>query len=187
MQGRNSSNCLESCFNFRLLWSWFWIQTTFRFSSTVQFFIHRLGTDQQVITDPCPNVQSDVWPDVCALYFSLSTGFRFQLNLLQFSSKSKCPTNLMYPLYLMYPNVFLYPLYPVRGTIKAGVTLWLDCLKPKITPAWVVIADWVDKVVNLSTLHTLVVGPKRSWFEDCIFQWVGLHRPECLVCKIRCI
>ena len=60
----------------------------------------------------------------------------------------------------MYSLYLLYPLYPVRGTIKAGVTLKLDCLKPKITPAWVVIADRVDKVVNLSTLHTLVVGSK---------------------------
>ena len=56
------------------------------------------------------------------------------------------------------------------GKNADGVTLKLDCLKPKITPAWVVIADRVDKVVNLSTLHTLVVGPKLSWFEDCIFQ-----------------
>ena len=79
-----------------------------------------------------------------ALYYPSSMGFRFQSSL-RFTSISTFLWLSNVQRYLMYSLYLLYPLYPVRGTKKAGVTLKLDCLKPKITPAWLLVADRVER------------------------------------------
>ena len=79
-----------------------------------------------------------------ALYYPSSMGFRFQSSL-RFTSISMFLWLSNVQRYLMYSLYLLYPLYPVRGTKKAGVTLKLDCLKPKITPAWLLVADRVER------------------------------------------